>query len=284
ASRGETQGESLSSTARGAPDEHSLARGLSHRQARPLSKEIMTRELSMAGKIQTDILPEKTPEIPGWEFAAILDPARETSGDFYDFIPLANGNWGLVIADVTDKGMGAALFMALSSTLIRTYAARYPTLPALTMDVVNERLLTDTRGSMYITAIYGVLEPSIGRLRYVNAGHNPAYLLHTQKGKQVDRLSRTGMTLGVMEKTHWQQKIARLSAGDLLLLYTDGITEAQNPQGSFFGDQRLLEVLRSKSEASAGEIQKSILNEVHNFVGDYPQQDDIAMIVVRRKK
>lgn len=251
--------------------------------AQPKQDEIITRELLMAGKIQADILPEKPPLLPGWEFAAKLESARETSGDFYDFIPLNNGNWGIVVADVTDKGMGAALFMALTSTLLRTYSVRYPTLPALAMDVVNDRILSDTRGSMFVTAFYGVLEPHTGRMRYVNAGHPPACLVSTHRSKPVDRLGPTGKALGLIENSHWQQKICRLGPGDVVVLYTDGITEAQNPRGEFFGEGRLMEVIRSKSHRPAAEIQEAVLSAVHSFVGDSPRQDDIAIVVIRKR-
>ena len=247
------------------------------------NRELLSQELVMAGKIQASILPDKTPAIPGWDISAKLVSARETSGDFYDFIPFANGSWGFVIADVSEKGMGAALFMALSSTLIRTFAARFSTLPSLTLEVVNERILSDTHGDMFVTAIYGVLDPHIGRIRFVNAGHPPAYLISTQKGKPVDRLRRTGMALGVMENAHWEQKIVKLTRGDVLLFYTDGVTEAQNPRGVYFGEQRLLELIRSKSTCSAEEIQETILTDVENFVGSEHQQDDIALIVICRK-
>jgi phosphoserine phosphatase RsbU/P len=127
---------------------------------------------------------------------------------------------------VTDKGLGAAVFMALASSLICTYAARYPTLPALAFSSVNKRILSDTRGGIFVTAFYAVLDPEIGRLRYVNAGHSPPMLLSSLKGKPLDRLERTGIPLGVMESSVWGQKIARLASGDLLLLYTGSITEA----------------------------------------------------------
>jgi len=260
---------------------HSL--GLEKEVATPSRNETIARELKTAGRIQADILPEHAPAIPGWDIAAALESARETSGDFYDFIQMPGGNYGIVIADVTDKGMGAALFMALSDTLIRSYASRYPSLPALTMGVVNERILADTRGNMFVTAFYGVLEPDTGRLRYVNAGHPPPYLISTQRGKPFDRLRPTGMALGVAEKAHWQQKVIRLSPGDTLLLFTDGVTEANNPSGEFFGEHRLMEVVRSKTGAPARQIQQVVLDAVHRFVGDTPPQDDIALIVIRRK-
>lgn len=241
------------------------------------------RELRMAGRIQADILPERAPAIPGWEVAAVLKSARETSGDFYDFIQFDRDRWGIVVADVTDKGIGAALFMALSSTLIRTYAGRYPTLPALTMNIVNDRILKDTRGSMFVSAFYGVLEPHLGRLRYANAGHPPAMLTGLQKGKKwVDKLPPTGMALGMIENAHWRQKVVKLTPGDVMMLYTDGITEAENSRGQFFGEQRLIELLRSKGSCPASEIQASVLSEVEAFVGDPSHLDDIALIVIKR--
>lgn len=253
-------------------------------QARKLSQQRVTDELVSAGKIQASILPHKIPEIPGWNLVAKLESARETSGDFYDFIPLENGKLGIVIADVTDKGMGAALFMALSSTLIRTYAIQYPTLPAFAMGTVNRRILSDTRGSMYVTAFFGVLDPQTGRMYYVNAGHPPPFLLSDQKGKPVDKLQRTGMALGITEDANWQQKLIKFSPGDILVLYTDGITEAQNETGTYFGEERILQAARSRRESSASEIQEALLAEVKKFVGSAKRQDDIAILVVAREK
>ncbi len=242
-----------------------------------------TQELEMAWRIQSGILPAGAPSIPGWNVAARLVPARETSGDFFDFIPLASDKWAIVIADVTDKGLGAAVFMALCSTLIRTYAARYPTLPAIAMGAVNERILTDTRGSLFVTAFYAILEPDLGRMRYVNAGHNPPFLLSSLKSKRVDRLSRTGIPLGISQDATWGQKIVKFSPGDTLVLFTDGITEAQNRQGAFFGDERLLHVIRSQTGQPASHILQSVLDSVQNFTGGTPQDDDIALIVLSRQ-
>ncbi len=241
------------------------------------------QEMVSAGKIQANILPAETPHLRGWDFSAGLYSARETWGDFFDFIPLANGNWGILIADVTDKGMGAALFMALSNTLIRTYATQYPTLPAFALSQVNTRILSDTRGSMFVTAFYGVLEPDTGRLRYVNAGHNPPYLVSSQKGKPVDRLRGTGMALGVMEDATWQQKTIKFSPGDTLVMYTDGITEAQNERGEFFGEQRLMEVVRTHRHCRAKELQNTIFEEVDKFTRHTPRADDMTLVVVMRK-
>lgn len=248
------------------------------------TQDVIVHELDMAARIQADILPEEAPAIPGWELCAQLQPAHETSGDFYDFIPLSNRKWGLAVADVTDKGMGAALFMALSSTLIRNYADHFPTLPALTMSAVSERILSDTRGDMFVTAFFGILEPHTGRLTYANAGHPPGYLVTQQRGRvSVESLSHTGMALGVTETARWKQKTVRFNPGDYLILYTDGITEAQNQYGQFFGDNHLIDTVLAQVGKSPREMQGAILDEVNRFMGSTPRQDDIAMIIIRRK-
>lgn len=243
-----------------------------------------TQELEMAWRIQSGILPAGAPSIQGWNVAARLVPARETSGDFFDFIPIGNDKWAIVIADVTDKGLGAAVFMALCSTLIRTYAGRYPTLPAIAMGAVNERILTDTRGSLFVTAFYAILEPELGRMRYVNAGHNPPFVLSSLKSKRVDRLSRTGIPLGISQDATWGQKIVKFAPGDTLVLFTDGITEAQNRQGTFFGDQRLLDVIRANTGQPAAYTLQAVLDSVQSFTGGTPQEDDIALIIMSRQR
>ncbi len=161
-----------------------------------------------------------------------------------------------------------------------TYAARYPTLPAFAMSSVNERILSDTRGGMFVTAFYGILEPETGRLRYVNAGHNPPFLLSRQKGKPVDRLFRTGMALGILKEASWQQKIVKLVPGDMLVLYTDGITEAMNAQGEQFGEKRLLEAIRPAIGKPAEEIQQAAQAALRRFTGGSPPQDDITLVVL----
>jgi len=247
------------------------------------AQEKVSQELATAGKIQTSILPDGAPKLHGWDLGARLEPARETSGDFYDFIPLSHGKLGIVIADVSDKGIGAALFMALTSTLIRTYATQYPTLPAFAFSNVNRRILSDTRGSMFVTAFYGVLEPDTGRLRYVNAGHNPPYLISRSRGKPVDQLRGTGMALGVEEDATWNQKIVKFAPGDMLLLYTDGMTEARDTQGRYFGEQRIFDIAHAKMGRSASEIQDALIKEVDHFTGGAPRHDDITLMVIRRK-
>lgn len=251
---------------------------------RPRRSAEMAREMVDAGKIQADIMQAEPPVIPGWDVAAALLPARETSGDFYEFIPLTPNKWGIFAADVTDKGMGAALLMALTSTLVRTYAPRYPTLPALTLGSVSERILSDTRGGMFVTAFFGILETHTGRFTYANGGHPPGYLVSLKRGREsLERLTRTGMALGVSEETSWKQKQVRIEPGDALVLYTDGITESTNPAGQPYGEDRLLEVLLAKAISPAARIRDAILEELHRYVGNRPRQDDIALLVIKRK-
>jgi PAS domain S-box-containing protein len=247
-----------------------------------LSHQKVAQELATAWRIQASFLPDELPRVAGWQLAATLKPARETSGDFYDVIPLPGGRLGILIADVADKGVGAALYMALARTLIRTYAVEYESKPELVLSAANRRLLTDIHFTMFVTVFYGILDLATGTLMYCNAGHNPPYLLSGQNGDTVHALRRTGIALGVFENMTWKQESVQLAIGDVLLLYTDGITEAQDPQGLFFGDTRWLETVQDNRGRSAQEIQDALIEEVHEFVGDVPQFDDIALMVVVR--
>jgi sigma-B regulation protein RsbU (phosphoserine phosphatase) len=243
----------------------------------------MERELALAGEVQASFLPHELPDIPGWQLAVTLEPSRETCGDFYDVNLLPDGRLGFLVADVVDKGAGAALFMALSWILIRTYAAEYPSQPELVLSAVNRRILDDTESGQFVSVFHGVLDPATGGLGYCNAGHCPPYLLSAHGGA-VQRLRRTGMVLGlgVTEHEKWEQHVVQLAPGDALVLYTDGVTEAQNEKEAFFGEDRLLECVQANLGRSAWEIRDAVMADVCEFVGDAPQYDDIALMVVVR--
>ena len=249
--------------------------------AQTLAHETVARELAMAGQIQASFLPSELPDVAGWQLSATLKPAREISGDFYDFIPLPHGRLGIVIADVSDKGMGAALYMALSHTLFRTYATEYHTRPELVLSIANGRILSDARAGLFVTVFYGILDPATGTLTYCNAGHNPPYLLSAQNRDTVQTLPKTGMVLGVVEDATWKKETVRLAPGDVLVLYTDGVTDAENEQGAFFGLERLLQIAQANLGRSAQDTQDALLAGVHEFMGDAPQFDDITLVIVR---
>ena len=210
-----------------------------------------------------------------------MQPARQTSGDFYDFIPLSNNRWGLVVADVADKGTAAALFMTSSRSLIRTYATEYEMWPEIVLSETNRRLLEDTRSGLFVTVFYGILDPSTGTLTYANAGHNPPYLLRS--GETVQSLTRTGTPLGVFEEATWEQVQVQLLPGDSLVIYTDGVVDAQNDSEGMFGENNLSATLLAHAGQAAVPLRDGILGAIQNFVGRAPQYDDITLMVINRQ-
>ncbi len=268
--------------------EEVLARVETHLALRKLQKRLqdtnrkMGRELALAGVVQTSFLPHDLPDTPGWQLTATLKPARETSGDFYDIISLPDGRLGIVVADVSDKGAGAALYMVLSWTLIRIYAAEYPAQPEIVLGAVNRRIIENTDTKHFVTVFYGILDLVTGTLVYGNAGHWGPYLISAHDSGNARRLIRTGVPLGMFGNETWKQGVVQLAPGDVLMLYTDGITEAQNAEGAFLGEDRLLESVRANLGRPAREIQDAVLADVQRFVGDTPQSDDIALVVLLR--
>lgn len=249
---------------------------------RSLEYQRVTQELKWAGSIQSSLLPYSFPTIPGWQLAVTLEPAGETSGDFFDVIPLENGRVGLVIADVLDKGIGPALYMAISRTLIRTYAIELDSQPDTVFFATNERILADTTANLFVTAFYGVLDPETGEMTFCNAGHNPPFLVSSNDKDGVQELSRNAIPIGIDEDAIWGNNTVTLLPGDALILYTDGIPEAQNHAGELFGEKPLIDVVKANLGKSAGDLQASILDAVHQFVGDAPQFDDITLMVLVR--
>jgi serine phosphatase RsbU (regulator of sigma subunit) len=246
-----------------------------------IAHEKMAQELAVAGRIQETFLPKAIPEVEGWEMTAVLQSARQTSGDFYDFVTLGNGRLGLLVADVADKGTGAALYMALSRTLIRTYAMQYPDAPEKALQAANERILADTESDQFVTVFYGVLDTNTGTFTYANAGHNPAYLFSSHEAPL--ELARTGVPLGMFEKMQWRRSLVQMAGGDLLVLYTDGVTEAQDADEVEFGQARLIEAMGHRNGRSASELQTHLLQAIETFVGDAPQFDDITAMLVARE-
>ena len=251
--------------------------------AETLQSHKMAQELEFAGTIQASFLPEEVPIVDGWSIAASLTPARQTAGDFYDFIPLGDGKLGIVVADVADKGTGAALYMALSRTLIRTYGMQYPDNPAEALRRANERILADTRANQFVTVFYAVLDLQTGRMTYANAGHNPAFVIRAADPEVHDSFIRTGAPLGIFSDLEWEEGSTQINLGDVLLLYTDGVNEAQNIIEEFYEYKRLLGVVKSNLDHTAEEQHAAIIESVQAFVSNAPQFDDITLMVLKRE-
>ncbi len=251
--------------------------------AQALAYKKMSQELELAGRIQSSFLPQTLPDVAGWQLAVTLEPARETSGDFYDIIPLENGRFGLVVADVADKGIGPALYMALSRTLIRTYADQYIDEPHRVLQAANRRILSDTVNDLFVTVFYAVLDPQNGRLIYCNAGHNPPLLLQSQNGNAPLLLTRTAIPLGILEEVQWHSEEVQVAPGDVLVMYTDGVTEAQDEEERFFGEDRLQSIVQANVGRSADIIEDKLISAIYEFSGEAPQYDDITLMVLVRE-
>lgn len=247
-----------------------------------LAHEKMMQEMAFAEHIQASFLPTTLPEIPGWQVAVMLRSARQTSGDFYDLFVLPDHGLGILVADVADKGMGAALYMALSRTLLRTYAFEYPDHPALALQAANTRILADTQADLFVTLFYGVIDLNSGTLTYCNAGHNPARLLRASGNGDQETLPKTGIPLGMFEESTWKEQVTRLEPGDKLVLYTDGVTEAQDEQGALFGEDRLSDALRAHQAEDVHLVCTELLDRIARFADGAPQSDDITLAVVAR--
>ncbi|MBU0490824.1 MAG: SpoIIE family protein phosphatase [Chloroflexi bacterium] len=264
-----------------------LARVETHLALRNLQKQLqeanktMAQELALAGHVQASFLPSELPVIPGWQLTAMLQPARKTSGDFYDVIPLPQRRIGLLIADVVDKGAVAALYMVLSWILVRTYAEEHPTQPAQVLTAVNRRLLLNTQADQFVTVFYGVLDPATATLTYCNAGHNPPYLVRSQNGS-VQALRNTGPMLGILEGETWEQGTVQLAPGDVLVLYTDGVTDAEREPDVFFGKDRLLATVQDNLGRPAADVHEALIAAVNEFVDGAAQTDDMALMIVSR--
>ena len=248
------------------------------------------QELEVARRIQASFMPECCPQLPGWDLAAVWKSARQVSGDFYDFIllPPSSGTTGaqadrlgLVIADVADKGVPAALFMALARTLVRTVAVDESS-PAQAIARANGLILDDARSHLFVTLFYVVLRSGSGEVVYVNAGHMPPLVVRSTDAT-VEELRVPGMALGILADVDFEERSTHLDPGDILVLYTDGVTDASNPESQRYGRERLKQVADAHRHQTAAELVETIVETVAAFAGDAAQFDDITLVVAKRR-
>lgn len=242
-------------------------------------RERLETEVQLARQIQQTFIPESLPKPPHWDLAARWKTARQVGGDFYDVFELPQQRLGLFIADVADKGIPAALFMALTRTLVRA-AVLETSSPAAALQRVNTLLLPDTRQGMFVTAVYAVLDLANGTLTYANAGHNPP--LWRRLDGSVEKLGRTGIALGVSETEEITERTLPLAEGEGVLFYTDGLTEAFSAAGDLFGEARLIESMQSAPSTTAEDVLNAIEDRLHDFLGDVPLADDLTMLMIQR--
>lgn len=242
-------------------------------------KERLLKELEIARGIQQSFLPTSSPRMDHIDIAAVTVPARVVGGDFYDFIPFGKNRWGLVVADVSGKGMPAALFMALSRTLVHASAAGTAS-PAAAIEHANKLIIEDNRANMFVTLFYAIVDSEKMTLEYVNAGHNPPFLMGDKPG-DIMLLKAQGVPLGLSPGMKLNVDTVKLAPGNILGLYTDGVTEALNDAGERFEIDRLYAVVSKNRALSSQEIIISAQEEIAEFAGKQPQFDDITLMVLK---
>lgn len=247
-----------------------------------LKRQRLEEEMAVGRQIQFSLLPEACPLIPGWEMAAFYQPARQVGGDFYDFFDLPGepDRLGMVIADVADKGVAAALFMALSRSIIRGKAIVPDVNPAMVLKRANRLILKDSRARLFVTACYAMPNTQTGRLVYSLAGHNRPLWWQAATRVCVELTGR-GTVLGIFDEIELEEHAVTLAPGDLLVFYTDGITEAMNADHQLFGEERLQTVICDHAATGPQDVITAIVAAVQSFTGGGPPSDDLTLFVVQ---
>jgi serine phosphatase RsbU (regulator of sigma subunit)/anti-sigma regulatory factor (Ser/Thr protein kinase) len=254
-----------------------VAQLVRQQQIEAQARERLEQELRVARLIQQTLLPKELPALPGWGLARYYQPARAVGGDFYDFIQLANGQMALVVGDVTDKGVPAALVMATTRAILRGAAAQHDS-PGQVLEQANDLLVPDIPRNMFVTCLYAILDPASGRLRYANAGHDLPY---RRRGTGAVELRATGMPLGLLPGMHYEENETVVEPGDTVLFYSDGIVEAHNPQRDMFSFGRLQALVAG--HAGGAPLIDFLLAELARFTGaGWEQEDDVTMVTLQR--
>lgn len=269
--------------------------GLMRKRLRDLEKlyiQGMERELQIGHQIQSGFLPKELPESSGWDIAAHFQAAREVAGDFYDVFRLADGRLGFFLGDVTDKGVGSALFMALYRSLLRAFinntdgtAAREAETkgsPSLLQAVTktNRYVCRTHESPLFATVLIGVLDSSSGKVDYINAGHNPPFVL--RRGGERQELRPTGPGIGIFEEAEYSSGAIELAPGEVLFIYSDGVEDTQNGEGEFYGRDRMIDNLNDPPKSAAAYVE-SLSNDLEEFMGEAKPFDDVTVLAIVRR-
>lgn len=254
-----------------------VAQLVREQQTEAKERERIQQELQVAALIQQTLLPKELPAIHGWQVDAFYRPARAVGGDFYDFVALEDGRLGVVIGDVTDKGVPAALVMATCRSTLRAAAQRH-TSPSAVLAEVNDALVPEIPPAMFVTCLYAIIDTDAGEVVFANAGHNLPYV---RSAGGVIELRATGMPLGLMKGMGYDEKRYQMASGEIMVLTSDGITEAHSPEGEMYGFSRLM--ARVARRPSDGDMVAALVGDLEGFTGEgSEQEDDITLVVVRR--
>jgi serine phosphatase RsbU (regulator of sigma subunit) len=248
-------------------------------QTQIIEKERLERELQVAFEIQTSILPQTLPPLEGYEFGALMVPARAVGGDFYDIIPLSSNKVGIFIGDVADKGVPSAIFMAQTHALIYAMATRNAT-PSRVLQRVNQLLIKIGESSLFVTVLYGVLDKRTGTLAYARAGHELPILVSAEGQVSIAPYNQ-GQLLGVLDKPVLDEQSLSIPPGGVVILYTDGVTDARHSNGDSFGLKRLTAELPTMVNESAQEACDRLWGTLQKFQNKTPQEDDVTLVAVR---
>jgi len=246
-----------------------------------LANERLNKEFQLAREIQRTFLPDSLPQIDGYECDVLWQTARQVGGDFYDIFKVDDTHYGFVIADVSDKGLAASLYMAVTRTLLRSVALENIS-TARTLEKLNDLMLTNSQRGLFVTIFYAVLNIETGLLRFTNAGHNHPYLIQFQT-KQLIELKQSGIAIGAMPEIHLMENELTISNGDYLLLHTDGVTETFDPNGLMFGENRYKKILQRNMGIPTKELLKLIENQLFEFRKSSILGDDTTLVAIRRK-
>jgi len=256
----------------------SIEKAMMHKQL--LEQELIGKQLETAREVQSRLLPHSAPHLSGYDIAGLCIPADKVGGDYFDYIPLSRNRLGLAVADVSGHGIPSALVMTAFRALLRT-KARGKLEPAHIANTINRLLPEFTGYHHFVTVLYAVLEVPSGNLTYISCGHPPQLLLHAD-GK-MDKLTQRNTALGVFKNMHYTDEHIQMTAGDILVLYTDGLTELINQQGEVFGIQRLEQVIRENQKLAAAELVSKVIEATRAFSDDYDSMDDLTLVIVRRE-